>query len=119
MNVPTLAVSPLARDWGVFHFPSKAPVLAVMAITKCLIWVPPVNHFTVTATALSQRGRTSDGLPSLALRSLGHEAEAEVHHAEEPLPRLRSRGASSAVPRIGCVWIVRPHLNRIHGRIKT
>jgi hypothetical protein len=31
-----------------------------MAITKCLIWVPLVNRFTVAARALSQSGRTSD-----------------------------------------------------------
>jgi bacteriocin-like protein len=31
-----------------------------MAITKCLIGVPLVNRFTVTARALHQCGRTSD-----------------------------------------------------------
>ena len=31
-----------------------------MAITKCLIWVPRVNQFTVPERALSQCGRTSD-----------------------------------------------------------
>jgi lactobin A/cerein 7B family class IIb bacteriocin len=31
-----------------------------MAITKCLIWLLPVNQFTVTERALSQCGRTSD-----------------------------------------------------------
>ena len=37
-----------------------ASIRGVMAITKCRIWVPPVNRFTVTARALRQRGRTSD-----------------------------------------------------------
>jgi hypothetical protein len=31
-----------------------------MAITKCRIWVQPVNLFTVTPRAFSQCGRTSD-----------------------------------------------------------
>ena len=31
-----------------------------MAITKCLMWVPPVNQFTVAARALRQCGRSSD-----------------------------------------------------------
>jgi hypothetical protein len=29
-----------------------------MAITKCRIWVPPVNRFTAAARVLSQCGRT-------------------------------------------------------------
>ena len=33
---------------------------SVMAITKCLIWVPPVNRFTVAARASSPCDRTSD-----------------------------------------------------------
>jgi hypothetical protein len=43
-----LAVSPLVHGRGTFHLivangnaPSKAPVLAVIAITKCRIWVRP------------------------------------------------------------------------------
>ena len=35
-------------------------VAVVMAITKCRIWVPLVNQFTVTERALRQCGRTSD-----------------------------------------------------------
>ena len=31
-----------------------------MASTKCLIWVPPVNRFTVAARALRQCGRIID-----------------------------------------------------------
>ena len=38
---------------------------AVMAITKCRIWVPPVNRLTGAATALRQCGRTSDGWSTL------------------------------------------------------
>jgi hypothetical protein len=32
----------------------------VMAITKCRIWLPPVNQFTGTARELRQCARTSD-----------------------------------------------------------
>ena len=39
----------------------------VMAITKCLIWVPPVNRFTVTPRAFSQCGRTSDWMARTGL----------------------------------------------------
>jgi hypothetical protein len=37
-----------------------------MAITKCRIWVPPVNRFTVAARELRQCSRTSDGWSALA-----------------------------------------------------
>ena len=33
-----------------------------MAITKCLIWVPPVNRFTVVPMVLEQCGLRVDGL---------------------------------------------------------
>ena len=39
----------------------------VMTITKCLIWVPPVNRFTVTPRAFSQCGRTSDWMARAGL----------------------------------------------------
>jgi hypothetical protein len=38
----------------------------VMAITKCLIWVPPVNRLTAAARALSQCARIGDGWSALA-----------------------------------------------------
>ena len=37
-----------------------------MAITKCRIWVPPVNRFTMAARELRQCSRTSDGWSALA-----------------------------------------------------
>ena len=37
-----------------------------MAITKCLIWGPPVNQFTMAARELRQCSRTSDGWSALA-----------------------------------------------------
>jgi hypothetical protein len=37
-----------------------------MAITKCRIWVPPVNRFPAPPRALRQCGRTSGGWSALA-----------------------------------------------------
>ena len=50
---------PAASSWRRRH---RSPV---MAITKCRIWVPPVNCFTGAAAALRQCGRTSDGWSAL------------------------------------------------------
>jgi len=66
---------------------------------------PPVNQFTGAATVLRQCGRTSDWMV--------HAGLLEKDREQEPFPRVRSPGTSSVVPRIGCVWIVRLHLNRI------
>ena len=43
--------------FSVFAKSSQASA-SVMAITKCRIWVPPVNRFTAAARVLSQCGRT-------------------------------------------------------------
>jgi hypothetical protein len=43
----------------------------VMAITKCRIWVPPVNQFTRAETALRQCGRTSDWMVRAGLDHSG------------------------------------------------
>jgi hypothetical protein len=45
---------------------SAATITVVMAITKCRIWVPPVNRFTGAERELRQCGRTSDGWSALA-----------------------------------------------------
>jgi hypothetical protein len=47
-------------------FNSSQASASVMAITKCLIWVPTVSGFKVVARALSQGVRTSDGWSALA-----------------------------------------------------
>jgi hypothetical protein len=42
------------------RFTRTKDVSTVMDITKCRIWVPPVNQFTVTPRALRQSAGTSD-----------------------------------------------------------
>src|SRR4029077_14928353 len=51
----------------------------VMAITKCRIWLPPVNLFTVTVRALSQGGHTGDGMVRAA--AWNGEDNEQVHCA--------------------------------------
>jgi bacteriocin-like protein len=59
----------------------------VMAITKCRIWVPAVNRFTVAPRALRQGGRTSDRMVRAGLTekimSKTHNSEAMSNHVRE------------------------------------